>query len=389
MKRPSLPAVALALALAGCGGMKDRLVDYLSDDDTALPPSPLVEFQPTIAVEELWSIGIGGGTDKRFLKLAPVVEDGRIFAAERGGHVYAIAPDTGERIWEQDIDALVTGGPGVGAGRVLLGTSEGEVAALSADNGRKLWRVRVSSEVLAPPRGSADTVVVRTGDGKLFGLSASNGAQLWIYDRTVPNLSLRGTSAPAISEDLVIAGFDSGRVVALELRSGRLVWESEVSVARGRSDLERMVDIDADPLIVDDTVYVATFQGNVAALSRIDGNIQWAREISSFAGLTADARYLYVTDEESSVWALDRETGASIWKQEALKYRLATAPARVGEQVVVGDMEGYLHWMQRSDGGFSHRLRLDDERIIAQPIVVEGILIAYGSSGELAAFRPQ
>lgn len=387
---PRALATALCLLLlggCGLGGLKDRIAGYLGDDSDTIPPSPLVEFDPTLSVERMWSTGAGKGAHKRFLKLRPAVTEQGVFAADRKGRVYAIAPGSGDRIWEHDTDLVITGGPGHGDGLVLVGSSDGVVVALSAKDGTEQWRARVSSEVLSAPIARNDIVVVRTGDGKLFGLSAATGTQIWIYDRSVPVLSLRGNSPPAVVGDLVIAGFDSGRMVALELFTGRLVWETAVAVPRGRSDLERMVDIDAAPQVVDDTIYVATFQGRVAALDISSGETQWSREISSFAGLDVDDRNVYVTDEQSHVWALDRLTGTSLWKQESLERRHASAPVALGEYVVVGDLEGYLHWMNREDGEFVSRVRLDATRIIAAPIVFGETLLAFGANGALAAYR--
>lgn len=373
------------VAMTGCSTFK-KIGEYLEDDDNAIPPTPLVEFEPSVGVKKIWSIGVGAGAHKKFLKLSPVATPEGVYAAESKGRVYAVSAETGRLLWESDTDIKVSGGPGVGDGMVLVGSSQGEIVALAADDGEELWRAQVSSEILAAPKTKNGIVVVRTGDGKLFGLTASAGARLWIYDRSVPVLSLRGTSAPALSGDLVIAGFDSGRLVALELSTGRLVWDAAVAVPRGRSDLERMVDIDAEPLVYGNTVYVTTFQGKVAAIDITSGQELWSREISSFAGLTVDDRNVYITDEDSNVWALDRLTGVSVWKQEALKYRLATAPACLGEYVVVGDLEGYLHWMRTEDGEFANRVRLDKSKIIAPPVAFQDTIIAYSSAGELAAY---
>jgi len=384
MKRIVL-ILALALPLSGCETAK-KLGEYLSDDNDAIPPSPLVEFEPDVDIERSWSVGIGKGTQKKFVKLVPVATPDGIFAAERKGRVYAVAPDTGASLWRTNTDMTISGGPGVGEEIVVVGGNDGTVIALSVQDGKELWRTRVSSEVLAAPRIRNNIVIVRSGDGKLYALSSGSGSRLWIYDRSVPVLSLRGTSAPALTDDLVLAGFDSGRLVALEMATGRLVWETPVAVPRGRSDLERMVDIDAEPFIVDGIVYVATFQGRVAAIEIAGGNLVWTRDISSFAGLCVDDRNVYVSDEESNVWALDRLTGVSVWKQEALKYRLITAPASAGDLIVVGDLEGYLHWMHARDGEFAHRNRIDKSKIIAPPITFENTVIAYTSSGALAAY---
>lgn len=383
MKRLCLAAALVVLA--GCG-MKDRLGGLLSDDDTGIPPTPLAEFTPTVTIGERWGRGVGKGTDELFVRLEPAIEQGVVYIAERGGRVSAIGLDDGRPLWRTDTDARLSGGPGLGEGLVLVGSSDGEVIALDADGGRERWRAEVSSEVLAAPRAERGIAVARTGDGKLFGLTADAGARLWVYDRTVPVLTLRGSSPPVLVDDLVLAGFDNGRLVALELLTGKLVWEAQVAVPRGRSDLERMVDLDAEPVVYGRSVYAATFQGRVAAISLLNGEIEWTRDISSAAGLGVDVSSVYVTDEDSVIWALDRRSGVSLWKQDGLKARLATAPAVTGEHIVLGDLDGYLHWLQRQDGAFAARLRLDKSRIIVPPRVVDDTVIAYSMGGRLAAF---
>jgi outer membrane protein assembly factor BamB len=374
-----------ALLLGGCG-MTEKMSELLADDDNVEPPTPLVEFTPTAKIRRTWSLGVGAGTDELFVKLAPVAADTTIYTAERDGEVRAIDSKTGKEFWDTETDARLSGGPGVGDGLVLVGSSDGEIIALEAADGSERWRKPVSSEVLAAPRAAEGLVLVRTGDGKLAALSADHGARIWIYDRTVPVLTLRGTSPPLITGDLVIAGFDSGRLTALELKTGKLVWEAQIAVPRGRSDLERMVDIDAELLVRKDTLYVATFQGKVAAISLDSGDTIWSREISSAAGIAIDGKRVYVTDEDSVVWALDRRSGSSLWKHEDLKARALTAPAALGDHVVVGDLEGYLHWLNKRDGQLAARERLDRSKILVAPIAVDGVLVGYSADGELAGY---
>ena len=377
------------VALAGCGVMGSAaksVGNLFADKDNSEPPAELVEFSATTEIHELWSKRIGKGSAKQFLKLVPVASGEAIYTAELRGRVSAVNIKNGRFIWQVDANIPISGGPGVGAGLVMVGSTDGEILALSQQTGELRWRSFVSSEILAAPRARDDIVVVRTGDGKLFGLEARGGNRLWIYDRTVPTLSLRGTSAPALYEDLVIAGFDSGRLVALELATGRLVWETQIAIPRGRSDLERMVDIDAEPIIHNRTIYVATFQGKVAAVSLDSGRVEWSREISSHAGLAIDHTNVYLTDEQSHVWALDRLTGTSVWKQEQLHHRMLTAPITLASKVLVGDFEGYIHWLGSADGEFASRNRVAKSPLIAPPIVSNGVVIAYTASGVLAAY---
>ena len=354
--------------------------------DNSIPPSELVDFSETTHLNKVWAQNVGKGTDELFIKLVPAILDDKIFIADTRGNIVALYSESGKDIWHKDSELSITGGPGADENLVMVGTSEGEVLSLTAETGEELWRSTVSSEILSSPKESDGVVVVRTIDGKIFALDATTGERLWIYDRTVPALTLRGTSTPVIANGLIIAGFDGGRVTALELKTGKLIWETKVAVSRGRSELERMVDIDAQPLIVGDAIYVSTFQANISAISLENGQILWQRDISSHSELGADSGNLYVTDEIGNVWALDRFSGASIWKQEKLTYRQITGPAVLGDRIIVGDFEGYLHWLDKETGDLSARTQIADDPILAQPIVANDVLFAYASGGTLAAY---
>ena len=393
----------VAVILSGCAAT-ERVTSYFKGgSDNAEPPNPLVEFRPLINVIELWKKNNGVGTDEQYLKLAPVIVNQRLYIVDSAGSIGAMDATNGKRLWQRKIDASesidgesgwlrgggdihITGGPGYGDNTLMVGSLEGEVISLSAENGSELWRTRVSSEVLSAPQRASDIVIVRTIDGKVFGIDGDKGRRLWIYDRTVPPLTLRGTSTPAIDSGIVVAGFDGGKMAALDVRTGKLLWETSISAARGRSELERMVDIDSEPMIVDGTVYIATFQGHVAAVQLETGRILWSSDLSSYAGFSADEQNIYVSDEDSHVWALDRFSGSVLWEQDNLHARATTAPAAIGDQIVVGDLEGYLHWISKKTGEFTARERLCKDPVIAKPIVVGKIVYAYCSDGRLAAY---
>lgn len=360
-----------------------------SDKDNTEPPAPLVELTPSLTLKTLWTADAGGGTDKGYLKLAPAFHQGQLFTATPTGEVRAFNFTNGKLVWEKKIDVQISGGPGIGGGLVVVGSQKGEVVALSQKNGTKKWQVQVTSEVLAKPRISQKVVVVRTIDGKLFGLDSQSGARIWVYERSrTPLLTLRGTSTPVVKLDQIIAGFDNGQIAALELPTGKMLWETPVAVPRGRTELERMVDIDADPLLVDDTIYVTSYHGRTVALDLVQGKPLWEKTLSSYAGLGVDSDYLYVSDTKSHIWALDRDSGDNWWKQEKLQARNVTAPVSIIDYVVVGDLEGYLHWMRRKDGRFVARYRMGNASIFVPPLVVGDILVAYDSRGEIVALRP-
>ena len=377
--------VVSSLMLGGC----TTVGSWFGDDDNVEPPAELVEFEPEIRVRELWSRNVGAGVSRQYLKLRPTIDVGRVFAAERDGGVKAYEADTGDEVWEAETKVPISGGPGIGEGLVLVGSSEGDVVALSATTGEEKWRTRVSSEVLAPPSAANGVAVARTSDGKLFGLSVADGSQLWVYDRSVPVLTLRGTSMPVLVSGAAISGFDGGQLVAVSLENGQTLWESRIATPRGRSELERLVDIDADPLISDGVIYAVTFQGRIAALELFSGNVIWQRDMSSYAGLGLHEDIVYVTDSDSLVWALDRRNSASLWRQDRLKGRELTAPLGLGEFVIVGDFEGYIHWLSRDDGRMLARVRVDGSGIIAPPVAYGDIVLIYGKGGSLTALRAE
>lgn len=373
---------SLAL-VGGCTALNNL---FFSSDNTA-KPSPLVDFEPTVTVRTVWQRSVGSGAGKLFLKLRPAIDGDRVYAATRDGRVRAFDARTGDSIWDTETDRPLSGGPGVGNGLVLLGTSDGEVLALDEKDGALKWRARVSSEVLSAPQAQGGVAVARTIDGKLFGLSTDDGTRLWVYDRTAPVLTLRGTSSPALAEGAVIAGFDNGQVVAIALGNGQALWETRVAVPRGRTELERMVDIDADPIIKDQTVYAVTYQGQIAALKLFSGDVIWRRDMSSHAGLGVGPDNVYVVDDASHLWALNRSNNASMWRQSKLEYRRLSPPAVFGQFVVVGDFEGYVHWLRKDDGQFAARVRVDSDSIVAAPVATAFAVYVYGSGGELAALQ--
>lgn len=381
-KQLALLLVFLSM-LSGCSTMSDWVGD---NDQNAIKPVALTEIKTEITVNTLWSRDIGQGAEG--YPLTPSVMDGRVFVAGHGGLVRALDAVNGNSIWQQDVEAFISGGTGVGDGIVVVGTKEAEVIALKLEDGSPAWRTRVSSVVMTSPVISQDIVVVRTIDGKLFGLDAGSGKRLWVFSQGVPVLSLHGNSAPVLAGDAVLAGFDSGRLVALDLRNGRTFWSQRISVPSGRSDLERMIDIDASPVVKGKKVYVVNYQGRVAALELYSGRIDWKRDMSSHVGLGVDERNLYISDEVSHLWALDRFNSSSIWRQEGLYGRQATAPTPIGAYVVSGDYEGYLHWMDNTDGHFVARQKLNAGRIIAAPVNSDGVIYVYGSNGTLTALKP-
>jgi len=379
-----LSVALMLISLSACGA-----IEYLFVEETyEAPPEPLVEFEPEFEPDILWRENTGDGVENTYADLSPWLQGERIFTVDHKGDVRSYQAKNGRSVWRQKLKVTVAAGVGGGAGKILIGTQQGEVIALDEHNGDILWRQRLTSEVLAPAKANESVVVVRTADGRVTGLSADEGKILWNYQRSVPLLSLRGVSAPEIIGDRALAGYDNGKLVALSLVDGKVIWEKSVSLPRGRTELERLVDIDADLKLVENTVYAAAYQGNLAALDIGTGNELWEREISSKVGFdVARGEAVYITDEDSYVWAIQDGTGDSLWRQTRLLRRNVTAPTIVGDYIVVGDLEGYIHWLARSDGRFVARQEITDEPITSQPIVADGILYVMSSDGRLTAIE--
>lgn len=375
--------LVLGALLGGCSAMSG----FLGDEDNTEPPAELQDLEEPVALKRLWSTSIGVGHDSQFVRLVPAATEDRILAADRRGRVVAYDTESGKRLWETRTDAPVSAGPGVGDGLVLLGTSDARVLALELEDGAILWEAAVSSEVLSVPQIDRGVVVVQSVDGNVAGLDAIDGGQLWIYDRDVPVLTLRGTSTPAVGFGAVIAGFASGKLAALTIEEGFVAWETSVAVPRGRSEIERMVDIDGDPIIMGSAVYVASYQGRVAVVDAQSGSLGWTRDMSSHAGIGVDFAQVYVTDQDSSVWALTRESGGTVWKQDQLANRALTPPAPFDNYVAVGDFEGYVHLLSRYDGHLAGRVKVDGKGVSSRPLVVGDTLYVYGNGGTLAAYR--
>ncbi len=378
-----LGLIALSLLLGGC--MSANPMRWFESEEPATPPAELTEVGNRIQPRVLWNASIGGGTDDKLLKLEPAIHDGRVYVANAQGEVESRNAGSGRVQWRTNTDAPASGGPGVGDGLVVVGTRKAEVIALSASNGQQRWRARVSSEVLSVPQIAMGVVVVHTLDGKLVALDASSGEQRWVYGHEVPVLSLRGNSSPVIYGSSVICGFANGKLASLDLTSGNLNWEVTIGISSGRTELDRMTDIDADPLILGDRLFVVTFQGDLAALSVTDGSVLWRQKLSSYSGLGGDRNQIYVTDAQDHVRAFDANSSNALWKQSKMQYRRLTAPIPFMGYVVAGDYEGYLHWLKPEDGSLMARTRLGSSPITAAPRVVGERLYIYGDGGDFAA----
>jgi len=390
-----LTLLLLCLSLTGCGGFDSvkesfsGISNYFSGgEDNAEPPNPLTEYSPEVKIEVLWKESVGVGSEEKSLKLVPAIAAGKVLAADNKGLVQARNLTTGALYWEAETELPFSAGPGIGAGTIVLGTSKAQVVALNSETGSVLWTIKVSSEVLSIPAIADGVVIIHSTDGAVVALDEKTGAKLWSYETNVPALSVRGTGTPVIVEDHVIGGYDSGKLIALRLKDGKYVWETSVAIPKGRSEVERLIDVDADPISVSGVVYVASYHDGVSAVSELDGEVLWRNEtVSSYNGLSNDWRYLYLSDEVSDVWQLEQRSGSSLWKQKDLHQRQLSAPAAYDNYVVVGDFEGYVHWLSTTDGRLLGREQIADSPIDAKPVVADNIIYVYAKDGTLAALK--
>lgn len=368
--------VLLASLITGCGSSSE-----------AVKPTPLQPIEPAIDISRVWYRGFDFTLAEPPAVLTPATAGKQIYIAEPTGRIFALAAKTGKLLWRHRIDGTISSGLGLGEGLILGGTVDGEVFAVQADDGTLVWRRRVASEVLAAPSLGSGIVVARTVDDQLTGLDAADGREIWRFERKVPALTLRGTSSPVIADDKVLVGLANGGLVALGLFDGRLIWETQISEPEGRSELERMVDVDADPVVVGDVVYAVAYQGRLAAIELGSGRLLWTREFSSYKDLAVRGDILFVVDERGNLWALDRHSGASLWKQDKFIGRRITSPATLGDYVVVGDFEGYVHWLDNDTGRILGRYLADSQGITMPLIALGSRIYVIGNSGLMKAFK--
>lgn len=374
-------------ALFLCMGLLTGCSLFGGGDNTE-PPAKLKSFDKRVELRRLWSRSTGNGTDKQFLRLVPTVSAKRVYAADRNGSVWAFELDSGKEIWRRKTGIALSAGAGAGENLVLVGSSEGELVALEADTGEQRWRTEVPSEVLSVPQVYEGVVIVQTVDGAISALDADSGERLWIYDRTVPVLTLRGTGTPLVEGGVVIAGFANGKMVALETTSGREVWDVAVAVPHGRTELQRMVDVDAKPVVSGGILYASSYQGRLVAVSLRDGRLLWNRDMSTYAGIAVDRSQVFVSDADSAVWALEGRNGGALWKQADLQRRSLSGPAVIDDYVAVGDFEGYVHLLSRADGSVAGRVRVDSDGIQATPVTVFGDrLLVLSAGGRLSLYQ--
>lgn len=365
------------MVLAGCSS------NEVDPDDL---PAELVSFDPTLKVRKVWSKSVGSGTENLRLALRPVEHGSTIFAAAHDGTVLALDAADGSKRWEASTDLPLSSGPATDGELVVAGSSNGDVIALDASTGAYRWSVTVTSEVLAAAAVAPGKVFVRTVNGKLAALDSNTGETLWTIQQSMPRLSVRGTSAPVIASNMVICGFDNGRVTAVDISDGGIVWDVLLEAPSGRTAIERLVDVNSIVQIAGGDVYVVGYQGRLGAIALESGQLLWSREMSSYSGLALDINTIYVSTERSDIVALSRSSGRELWRRKDMRNRDISSPAVIAGSVVVGDFEGYLQWYDLSTGDLQARVKAGSDRITSQPLVVNDVLYVMNDGGKLFAY---
>lgn len=366
------------LFLSGCGSLFEK--------DNTPEPKALAQIKPEIQPRLLWSTYAGSGSGDEYLKAAPAITDAAIYTASLNGTITSVDRASGRVNWRTSTDLALTSGAGAGDGIVVAGSRQGEVIALQQSTGKQLWQASVPGEINAAPAISNGLVIIKAVNGNITALSTNSGAKRWTYQQTEPNLVLRAASTPRIADGHVFVGFANGNLSNFRLNEGQLIWSQTLTYPEGAFAIQRMIDIDADPVIYGHHIYAATYQGKIAALDWASGNVQWSHDISSYTGMSADANGIFISDAKSILWSFNPESGAVNWRQTDLEWRNISGPANMGNYIVVGDSKGYVHWISMRDGHFVARMFTGSGAIYSAPVVRNGIAYVLSNNGNLSAY---
>lgn len=372
-----------ALTMAGCSSMPSlNPVDWFSSTPVGVKPAELPALSNPQPVRTLWQTNVGSSGIFIF---SPALAGDSVYVAARDGSITRLEAASGKIIWKAAAGAQLSGGVGTDGKLVAVGSDKGELIVLDAANGSLRWRARVSSEMLAAPKVAGGTVLARTADSRIFAFDAADGKRRWVYQRAASSLIVRSPAGITVGGGNVYAGFAGGKLVALVLETGALRWEATVSQPKGSTELERVSDVSGDPALLGREICAASYQGRAACFDLQSGNQVWAREMSTLNGMSIDARYGYVSDDRGAVNSLDRSNGRSVWKQDRLTYRELSQPMPLGNEIVVGDLQGFVHFLARDSGAFVARSATDGSKIRAAPLKLpNGVLIQTLNGGLFA-----
>lgn len=370
--------VNIFLVLSGCSVFGKK---------TGNEPVKLVKFEATAKINRVWSTNVGAGQGPGFTRLSPVMDGDRIYTVDHKGEVVALARSNGKKIWNRKLRDAVSAGISLEHGLLLIATTAGELVALTPADGQELWRTQLEGEVLATPRTNGQVVAAQTINGRIYVVDAKTGKDLWFYENPPPVLTLRGTPSPVVTDNAIYAGFSNGRFMAFNPDNGSILWEQRIAIPQGRSELSRMVDIHATPILHEGILYVSTYQGKIAALARGTGSGIWSQDSSSSESIALFGNRLYLTQSDSTVVAYNATTGEILWENDQLLRRGLNGPQIIGDYLAVVDYKGYMHVLNRDTGELAARTRVN-RKGARGPMLSDGeILYVYGNNGKLAAFR--
>ena len=356
---------------------------------TKLKPSKLTrKFKPKIDVNILWRKKIGNGVGLSDLKMGPSINNQLLYVSDYTGSIFVVELQSGKRVWSlRDRNTEYTSSPGIGDRLVLVGTGNGRVIARAKDSGTLKWVARLPSEVLSRPLETERQVIARSNDGSVYALDKNTGQEIWNFQKTAPKLSVRGNSNPLLVDDSVVIGWDDGRMTALDLEVGKTIWNATVAVPTGQTDLERMVDIDGNPVLDGADIYVSSYSSGVTSVSSLDGKINWTREISSSFSPAVGREHVYVIDDKSVIWAFDKTTGNSVWRKDEFERRRISPPVIYKNFLVIGDFDGYTHWLDIKSGVQVYRKKIANQAISVHGVTDEAIIVLISDDGKAIALE--
>ncbi len=374
-----------SLLLGGCATISNTIDSINPFSSSAPKMAPLLPLNATADVRTLWSVNIGKAGDFSF---TPAVVGSSVYLGSRDGTLTKL--EDGKVVWKVNVGQPLSAGVGANAQLVVVATSKGDVLAFSADEGKVLWQAKVSSEVLAAPVVGDEGVAVKSGDNRIHLLDATDGGKKWVYQRSTPPLSVRGAGGPVFADRYIFAGYPGGKLVALSIQNGAPVWEGAVALPKGATELDRVADVVASPVVDGRQICAVAFQGRVACFDMGQGGaMTWSRELSSVTGLAMDSRYVFVSDDKGIVYALDRQSGSSLWKQDKLKNRQLSAPVVSRGLVAVADAEGIVHFISREDGSFAARQKTDGTPVRAPLQMLGTAVLVQTTGGYVSAIEAQ
>ena len=382
-----LAATTMMIAvLGGCSTIKN--VFGGKSDDKADEPAKLADITPSASVSRLWTASIGGGEERLGIGQHPVIVDGRVYAAAIDGGVTAFDLSSGAVAWNYPSELRLSGGPGAGEGLVVVGSLDGDVVALDSADGQEKWRAKVNNEIIVAPAIGGGVVYVHSNDGRITAFDAATGERRWFHSPDVPALTVRGSGGMTVAPGLVIVGNDNGNLTALSASDGTALWSLPVAEPDGRSELERMADVDGPAVLDNSTLFATSYKSKTIAIDGPNGQVLWSSDNGGARGLGLSNSAIVVTDRTGNVVGLDKNTGGSLWKQSGLLNRNVSAPTVQGDYAVVGDLDGVVHWLRLNDGAFAARANLGGS-ITGKPVESNGILVVQTTEGQLAAFSVQ